>query len=167
MSDVRVGLGIDLHARAGARRLYLGGELFEGEDGLAGHSDGDVVCHAVADAMLGAAGLGDLGEHFPDTDPAFEEIAGLDLLGRVVAMVAASGLVPAHCDLTVLAERPSVAPRRAAIRANLARVLGVREERVSVKATRPEGLGLTGDGAGCLAVVTLEERPANSAPDAT
>jgi len=163
MSAVRVGLGIDLHARAGARRLYLGGEVFEGEDGLAGHSDGDVVCHAVADAMLGAAGLGDLGEHFPDTEAAFEGIAGLDLLGRVVVMVAGSGLAPVWCDLTVLAERPAVAPRRAAIRANLARVLGVGDERVSVKATRPEGLGLTGDGAGCFAVVTLEER-SGSAP---
>ena len=167
MSDVRVGLGIDLHARAGARRLYLGGELFEGEDGLAGHSDGDVVCHALADAMLGAAGLGDLGEHFPDTDPAFEDIPGLDLLGHVVAMVAAAGLAPSRCDLTVLADRPAIAPRRAAVRANVARVLGVGEDRVSVKATRPEGLGLTGDGAACFAVVTLVERAASSAADAT
>lgn len=165
MSDVHVGIGIDLHARAGARRLYLGGELFEGEDGLAGHSDGDVVCHAVADAMLGAAGLGDLGEHFPETDPAFEGIAGLDLLGRVVAMVSRAGLRTARCDLTVLAERPAIAPRRALIRANLAHTLEVDEERVSVKATRPEGLGLTGDGAGCLAVVTLEERPAHGLPE--
>jgi len=165
MSDVRVGLGIDLHARAGARNLYLGGELFDGEDGLAGHSDGDVVCHAVADAMLGAAGLGDLGEHFPDTDPDFGDIGGLDLLGRVVAMVSEAGLRAARCDLTVLAERPAISPRREAIRANLARTLGVAPDRVSVKATRPEGLGLTGDGAGCLAVVTLEERPARGLPE--
>jgi len=165
MSDVRVGLGIDLHARSGARRLYLGGELFEGEDGLAGHSDGDVVCHAVADAILGAAGIGDLGEHFPDTDPTFEDIAGLDLLGRVVALASEAGLRASRCDLTVLAERPEIRPRRDAIRANLARTLGVDEERVSVKATRPEGLGLTGDGAGCLAVVTLEERPARGLPE--
>jgi len=164
MGDVRVGLGIDLHPRSGARRLYLGGELFEGEQGLLGHSDGDVVCHALADAMLGAAGLGDLGEHFPDTDPAFADIAGLDLLGRVVTIVSGAGLHAARCDLTVLADRPAIAPRRAAIRDNLARALGVDQGRVSVKATRPEGLGLTGDGAGCVAVVVLADEPVGAPP---
>jgi 2-C-methyl-D-erythritol 2,4-cyclodiphosphate synthase len=148
-------VGIDLHARAEARLLMLGGVLFEGEPGLGGHSDGDVVCHAVADALLGAAGLADLGEHFPDTDPAFEGIPGLDLLGRVVTMLGERGLRPTGCDLTVLAERPPVAPRRQDIRANLATTLGLAQERVSVKATRPEGLGLTGDGAACVAVVMV------------
>ncbi len=155
MADARVGVGIDLHARAEARPLMLGGILFEGEPGLGGHSDGDVVCHAVADALLGAAGLADLGEHFPDTDPAFEGIPGLDLLGRVMTMLGERGLSPTGCDLTVLAERPPVAPRRQDIRANLATTLGLAQERVSVKATRPEGLGLTGDGAACVAVVMV------------
>jgi len=164
MADVRVGLGIDLHPRSGARRLYLGGELFEGEGGLLGHSDGDVVCHALADAMLGAAGLGDLGEHFPDTDPALAGIGGLDLLGRVVTLVAAAGMRAERCDLTVLAERPAIAPHRQAIRGNLAKALGVAEDRVSVKATRPEGLGLTGDGAGCVALVVLADDPEGAAP---
>jgi len=162
MTGVRFGLGLDLHRRSGARRLYLGGELFEEEPGLDGHSDGDVVCHALADALLGAAGLEDLGTHFPDTDPQFRGLGGLDLLGRVVTLVAGRGLAPDHCDVTVLAERPAIAPRRDAIRRNLAGILGVAEDRVSVKATRPEGLGLTGDGAGCLAIAGV--RPALDEP---
>jgi 2-C-methyl-D-erythritol 2,4-cyclodiphosphate synthase len=155
MTGVRFGLGIDLHRRSGARRLYLGGELFDGEPGLEAHSDGDVVCHALADALLGAGGLGDLGQHFPDSDPAYAGLGGLDLLSRVVELLAKQGLRPDHCDLTLLAEGPTIAPRRDAIRRNLATTLGVGEERVSVKATRPEGLGLTGDGAGCLAVAAV------------
>lgn len=155
MTAPRVGLGLDLHPHDAARPLLLGGVRFDGEPGLAGHSDGDVICHAVADALLGAAGLGDLGEHFPDTDPRFAGIAGLDLLGRVVAMLARGGLEPAGCDVTFLAERPRLADRRSEIRANLAAALGLDEGAVSVKATRPEGLGLTGDGAGCLAAVTV------------
>jgi 2-C-methyl-D-erythritol 4-phosphate cytidylyltransferase/2-C-methyl-D-erythritol 2,4-cyclodiphosphate synthase len=133
----------------------LGGVLFEG-DGLAGHSDGDTICHALADALLGAAGLGDLGEHFPDTDPRFEGMGGLDLLARVVAKVRVAGLVPSSADLIVIAERPAVAPARDQIRRGLAAVLGVSRERVSVKATRPEGLGLTGDGVGCLALAVMQ-----------
>jgi len=128
---------------------------FEGETGLAGHSDGDVVCHALADALLGAGGLGDLGEHFPDTDPAYEGIAGLDLLARVVALLAERGLAPQTCDLTLLAERPHIAAHREEIRRNLAAALAVAPGAVSVKATRPEGLGLSGDGAGCVAVALV------------
>jgi 2-C-methyl-D-erythritol 2,4-cyclodiphosphate synthase len=155
VADVRVGLGIDLHSPASGRVLYLGGVRFDGVPGLAGHSDGDVVCHAAADALLGAAGLGDLGDHFPEADPDVEGIAGLDLLARVVAMLADRGLAPRGCDLTVLADRPAIAPSRDEIRRNLAAALALRTEDVSVKATRPEGLGLSGDGAGCLAVVTV------------
>ena len=156
MREVRVGFGVDLHPRTPDRALYLGGVRFDGEAGLAGHSDGDVVCHAVADALLGAGGLGDLGEHFPDNDPAFEGIAGLDLLTRVVALLLERGLVPGQCDLTLVADRPRIAERREEIRRNLASVLGLVPEDVSVKATRPEGLGLTGDGAGCMAIATVE-----------
>jgi 2-C-methyl-D-erythritol 4-phosphate cytidylyltransferase/2-C-methyl-D-erythritol 2,4-cyclodiphosphate synthase len=133
----------------------LGGVRFDGA-GLAGHSDGDAVCHALADALLGAAGLGDVGEHFPDTDQRFEGIGGLDLLARVVAKVRVAGLEPVSADLTVLAERPAIAPARQEIRRALASVLGVVPDRVSVKATRPEGLGLTGDGIGCLALAVLQ-----------
>jgi 2-C-methyl-D-erythritol 2,4-cyclodiphosphate synthase len=150
-----VGLGFDVHPRAQGRPLWLAGVLFEGEDGLAGHSDGDAVCHAVADALLGAAGLGDVGEHFPETDAAMAGIGGLDLLARTVALVREAGLVPSSCDLTVICERPAIAPARDTMRARLAATLDLPTDRVSVKATRPEGLGLSGDGAGCLAVAVL------------
>jgi 2-C-methyl-D-erythritol 2,4-cyclodiphosphate synthase len=155
VSDVRAGLGFDVHRREPSRALWLGGIRFDGEAGLAGHSDGDAVCHAVADALLGAAALGDVGEHFPDTDPTFEGIGGLELLGRVVVLVADAGHVPGSCDVTLLCERPAIAPRRGEMRAALAQVLDLPLERVSVKATRPEGLGLSGDGIGCLALATL------------
>jgi 2-C-methyl-D-erythritol 2,4-cyclodiphosphate synthase len=162
MSDVRIGLGIDTHPRSSevGRPLFLGGIRFDGEAGLAGHSDGDAVCHALADALLGAAGLGDVGEYFPESDPETSGIAGLDLLSRTVALLSERGLAPARCDLTVLAERPHVAPRREEMRANLANALAVPVDDVSVKATRPEGLGLVGDGAGCIAVATVVPRPA-------
>lgn len=158
MGEVRVGLGFDVHPRAAGRPLWLGGARFDDEQGLAGHSDGDAVCHALADALLGAAGLGDVGEHFPDTDPRVAGIAGLDLLARVVAKVRVAGLVPVSGDVTVIAERPTIAPAREEIRRHLSATLGVAVERVSVKATRPEGLGLTGDGIGCLALAVLDER---------
>jgi 2-C-methyl-D-erythritol 2,4-cyclodiphosphate synthase len=156
MGEVRVGLGFDVHPRAADRQLMLGGVAFDGEPGLAGHSDGDAVCHALADALLGAAALGDVGEHFPDTDPAFVGIAGLDLLGRVVAMLEVDRYAVTSADVTVVAERPAIAPARDAMRGAIAACLRVAEDRVSVKATRPEGLGLTGEGIGCLAVAVLE-----------
>jgi 2-C-methyl-D-erythritol 2,4-cyclodiphosphate synthase len=155
VSDIRVGVGLDTHPPDEGRPLYLGGVHFEGERGLLGHSDGDVICHALSDALLGAAGLGDLGQHFPDTDPAYQGIGGLDLLARVAAMLSDQGLEPASCDLTFIGDRPAVAPRRAEIRRNLAGVLQLGVDRVSVKATRPEGLGLAGQGAGCLAVAMV------------
>lgn len=151
----RVGLGFDVHPQAPGRDLWLGGLCFAGEDGLVGHSDGDVVCHALADALLGAAALGDVGAHFPDTDPAMEGVAGADLLARAVTIVGAAGLVPVSADVTVIADRPAVAPRRDEMRARLASVLGVAAAAVSVKATRPEGLGLSGDGVGCMALAVL------------
>jgi len=151
----RVGLGFDVHRSDASRPLFLGGVPFDGEPGLAGHSDGDAVCHAVADALLGAASLGDVGEHFPDTDPGVAGIAGMELLSRVVFKLHALGLAPASCDVTVIGERPAIAPRRSELQASLARTLGIPPDRVSVKATRPEGLGLTGDGIGALALVVL------------
>jgi 2-C-methyl-D-erythritol 2,4-cyclodiphosphate synthase len=151
----RIGLGFDVHRFEDGRPLRLGGVLFEGEPGLAGHSDGDVVCHAIADGLLGAAGLGDLGQHFPDTDPAFAGISGPDLLSRALEKVERVGYAAESVDLTVIAERPGIAPARDAMRAGLAEVLGVAGERVSIKATRPEGLGLSGDGVGCIALVVV------------
>ncbi|MGZ5327239.1 MAG: 2-C-methyl-D-erythritol 2,4-cyclodiphosphate synthase [Actinomycetota bacterium] len=151
----RVGLGFDVHPRAEGRPMWLGGLRFDGVDGLAGHSDGDAVCHALADALLGAASLGDVGGHFPDTDPAVAGIAGSTLLGRSATLVREAGFEVASCDVTVICERPAVAPRRDEMRATLAAVLGIDPGAVSVKATRPEGLGLAGDGAGCLAIAVL------------
>ena len=158
MAEVRVGLGFDVHARDASRPLFLGGVAFEGEPGLAGHSDADAVCHALADALLGAAALGDMGTHFPDSDPAWAGASGLDLLARAVALVDGAGYRASSCDLTVVAERPPIAPVASTIRDNLAAALGIDAGRVSVKATRPEGLGLAGDGVGCLAVVVVEPR---------
>lgn len=161
MTDLKVGLGVDVHPRGEGRPLFLAGVRFDDQSGLAGHSDGDVVCHAVASALLGAVALGDLGDHFPDTDPAFEGMAGLDLLARVVSLLTDRGLAPHACDLTVIAEWPRIDARREEMRRNLAATLAVPVDDVSVKATRPEGLGLAGDGAGCMAVVTVG--PASSA----
>jgi 2-C-methyl-D-erythritol 2,4-cyclodiphosphate synthase len=158
MADRRFGLGFDTHPRDPHRPLLLGGVVFDGQAGLAGHSDGDVICHALADALLGAAALGDLGEHFPDSDPGLEGMSGTELLTRTVSLVRAEGLTPEACDVVVIAEDPSIGPRREEIRAALAAALGAAVERVSVKATRPEGLGLTGEGAACLALGVLVTR---------
>jgi 2-C-methyl-D-erythritol 2,4-cyclodiphosphate synthase len=152
MSESRSGLGFDVHRFSEHRPLWLAGVLFDGEDGLVGHSDGDVVCHAVADALLGAAALGDLGQHFPDTDPEVEGIEGRSLLREVVSKVTGAGFAPASVDATVICDRPAIAPRRDDMRRELADCLGIDVARVSVKATRPEGLGLAGDGVGCLAI---------------
>jgi len=156
MTGLRVGIGFDTHPRQEGRPLVLAGVRFEDEPGVAGHSDGDVVCHALADALLGAGALGDVGDHFPDDDVSTEGIAGLTLLSEAVRIVRAAGLRPERCDLVVVAERPRLAEVRDAMRANLAEVLGVEVDAVSVKATRPEGLGLSGDGVGCIAVATLD-----------
>ncbi len=155
MGEQRVGLGFDVHARSGERTLRLGGVLFEGEEGLAGHSDGDVVCHAVADALLGAAVLGDIGEHFPESDPTWSGIGGVDLLSRTIVLLQGAGRRPLGCDVTVICDRPAIAPRRDEIRDGLASALGVGIDRVSVKATRPEGLGLSGDGVGAMAIASV------------
>jgi 2-C-methyl-D-erythritol 2,4-cyclodiphosphate synthase len=155
MSDPRFGLGFDSHPRGKGRPLLLGGVLFEGEPGLEGHSDGDVVCHALADALLGAVALGDLGEHFPDTEPSHGGIGGLDLLRRTVALLDEARHRPVSCDVVIVAERPLLADRREDIRVALARAMGIPVGDVSVKASRPEGLGLTGDGAACLALAVV------------
>jgi 2-C-methyl-D-erythritol 4-phosphate cytidylyltransferase/2-C-methyl-D-erythritol 2,4-cyclodiphosphate synthase len=151
----RSGLGFDVHRFASGRDLWLAGVRFDGEDGLMGHSDGDAVCHAVGDALLGASALGDVGEHFPDTDAAYEGISGSELLGRVVALVVEGGFTPWSCDVTVVCDRPAISPRRGEMRARLGEILSIGIDRISVKATRPEGLGLAGDGIGCLAIAVV------------
>jgi len=155
MADAAVGLGFDVHAFGSGRELWLGGLLFEGEDGLSGHSDGDVVCHAVADALLGATAMGDVGEHFPETAPETAGIAGSDLLGRTVRILSDAGRALVSMDVTVVCDRPRIAPRRSEMRERLAAIVGIPVDRVSVKATRPEGLGLVGDGIGCLALAVV------------
>jgi 2-C-methyl-D-erythritol 2,4-cyclodiphosphate synthase len=155
MADPSVGIGFDVHAFDADRPLWLGGLPFDALPGLAGHSDGDVVCHAIADALLGAVALGDVGEHFPDTDPATEGMTGADLLGRTLRILAEQGHAVVSMDVTLVCERPAIAPRRLEMREELARIAGLPIERVSVKATRPEGLGLSGDGVGCLALAVV------------
>jgi 2-C-methyl-D-erythritol 2,4-cyclodiphosphate synthase len=154
--DVRVGQGFDIHPWSddGDRRLVLGGVVLEGERGLAGHSDADVVAHAVADALLGAAGLGDIGAHFPDTDPRWRGADSLALLGHVVGLIGDDGWSVANVDTTVILEAPRLAPHKRAVELRLAAVLGAP---VSVKAKRAEGLGALGRGEGvaCLAVALL------------
>ncbi len=155
MAESAVGLGFDVHPFATDGELWLGGLLFEGDVGLSGHSDGDVVCHAVADALLGAVALGDIGEHFPETAPDTAGITGDELLTRTLRLLSDVGRAPVSMDITLLCDRPHIAPRRGEMRKRLAAISGVPVERVSVKATRPEGLGLVGDGIGCLALAVV------------
>ncbi len=159
--NTRTGLGYDCHRFADGRRLVLGGVELDHPVGLAGHSDADVLTHAVIDALLGAAALGDIGEHFPDTDERYRDSNSLDLLRRTVAILGQSGLVPVHVDATVVIERPRLAPHREAIRHSLAAALGLAVEHVSVKATRGEGMGFVGreEGAAALAIATVQSRP--------
>jgi 2-C-methyl-D-erythritol 2,4-cyclodiphosphate synthase len=157
-----VGQGLDVHAFSDdpARPLVLGGVVISGDGvrGLAGHSDADAVSHAVADALLGAAGLGDLGRHMPDTDDRWKGADSLDILDRVVALAAEAGWVPVNADCTIVAERPHLAPHVPAMVERLSAVLGAP---VNVKATRAEGLGSLGraEGIACTAVVLLAGTP--------
>jgi 2-C-methyl-D-erythritol 2,4-cyclodiphosphate synthase len=153
----RFGLGYDCHPFAKGRRLVLGGVEVPHELGLAGHSDADVLAHAIIDALLGAAALGDIGQHFPDTDDAYRGASSLDLLRQTVVLLADHGLAAVHVDATVLIERPSLAPMRDQIRATLADALGLAVDHVNVKATRGEGMGFVGrgEGAAAFAVATV------------
>ena len=153
---MRTGIGIDSHRFEAGRRLILGGVEIPYELGLAGHSDADVLAHAIADALLGAAGLGDIGRHFPDTDEAWRDADSMELLRTVVARVTEKGYAVEHVDVTVMLERPKLAPHRDAIQASLAAVLGS----VNVKATTGEGMGFVGrgEGAAALAVATIAPR---------
>jgi len=154
----RVGLGYDSHRLVEGRRLILGGVEIEHECGLEGHSDADALAHAITDALLGAAGLEDIGAHFPDTEERWRDADSLALLSAAVGLLAERGLAPVNVDATVVIERPKLAPHRAAMRERLSGALGLELGAVSVKATRGEGMGFVGreEGVAALAVALVE-----------
>jgi 2-C-methyl-D-erythritol 2,4-cyclodiphosphate synthase len=152
------GIGYDSHRLAGGRRLVIGGVEIPHAQGLDGHSDADVLTHAVIDALLGAGGLGDIGEHFPDTDERWRAADSIELLRAVAGLVASQGMRPVNIDCTVIMEAPKLAPHRQAIRARIAEAVGLEIERVNVKASTGEGIGFVGRGEGvaALAVASLQ-----------
>lgn len=159
MTNLRIGHGYDVHRLMAGRRLILGGVDIPWEKGLEGHSDADVLVHAVMDALLGAAGLEDIGSLFPDSSEEFRDISSLVLLERVAGELAKRSVTVVNVDATVLAQAPKLAPYRAQMRANIAGALGIEAEQVGVKATTEEHLGFTGDGSGMAAhAVALVER---------
>jgi 2-C-methyl-D-erythritol 2,4-cyclodiphosphate synthase len=163
---MRIGNGFDVHALVAGRPLVLGGVAIPHERGLAGHSDADVLLHAIADAILGALALGDIGKHFPDTDPGFRGADSRVLLRHVFALAFDGGWEIGNVDATVIAQAPKISPHIAAMRANLASDLNCDEMRISVKATTTERLGFAGreEGIAALATVLLQMRDRNAGP---
>lgn len=157
---MRIGHGYDVHRLTEGRALILGGVNIPWEKGLLGHSDADVLTHALMDALLGAAALGDIGQLFPDKDPAYEGADSIELLRQVMALLEREGFTVGNADVTVVAQRPKLAPYREEMRLRLAEAMGVDVRCVSVKATTEEGLGFTGTGEGisATAVVLLNEK---------
>jgi len=157
---VRIGIGYDIHRYQEGRPLILGGVAFPGEKGLGGHSDADVLLHAVIDALLGAAGLGDIGQHFPPDDPTYADADSGQLLAKVAQMAERAGFGVESVDATVIAERPRLAPHSGQMRSHIARALTVDTAKVNVKATTSEGIGALGrsEGIAAIAVVLLAER---------
>lgn len=159
MTSLRVGHGYDVHRLTEGRKLILGGVEIPWEKGLLGHSDADVLVHAVMDALAGAARLGDIGKLFPDTDPAYQGISSLKLLEEVGRLLGEKGFAVVNIDAALLAQAPKVAPYKEQMAKNMAAALGIEAEQVNVKATTEEGLGFTGDGSGMAAhAVVLVER---------
>jgi 2-C-methyl-D-erythritol 2,4-cyclodiphosphate synthase len=158
---MRVGIGYDVHRLVEGRKLIIGGLQIPHDKGLLGHSDGDVILHAIADALLGAAALGDLGRHFPDTDEKLKGISSLIILKRVGEMVKEHKFKIVNVDVTLVLQAPKIAPYVTEMRLNIAHVLGVQIDQVSVKATTAEGMGFigTGDGAVAYAVTSLYPIP--------
>ncbi|MBQ3503253.1 MAG: 2-C-methyl-D-erythritol 2,4-cyclodiphosphate synthase [Oscillospiraceae bacterium] len=156
---MRIGHGYDVHKLVPCRDLILGGVQIEYELGLLGHSDADVLLHAVSDALLGAAGLGDIGRHFPDTDPKYKGADSLKLLEEVARKVTAAGYRVSNIDVTMIAQKPKLKPHIPQMVMNIAAAVGIAPDRVNVKATTEEHLGFTGEGLGmaCHAVCLLEE----------
>ncbi len=159
MNSFRIGQGFDVHRFAGGRPLKICGVTLAAESGLEGHSDADVGLHAVADAIFGALARGDLGEHFPDSDPRWRDADSSVFVARAVALAASEGFTLVNCDLTIVGDRPRIASHRDRLRKSLARILGVSVCAVSVKATTTEGLGCLGrkEGLGAMAIVLLSE----------
>lgn len=155
---MRIGHGYDVHRLVEGRKLILGGVEIPFELGLLGHSDADVLLHAVSDALLGAAALGDIGKHFPDNDPKYEGADSMKLLERVVELLGEKGFKVNNIDCTVIAQKPKLAPYIAQMKSNIARVCGIDSDRVNVKATTEEKLGFTGtlEGISAHAVCTIE-----------
>lgn len=161
MGDLRIGLGYDAHAFAADRPLVLGGVTIPHDRGLLGHSDADVLVHAIMDAILGAMREGDIGRHFPDTDPAYAGISSIELLGRVAQLAAGAGFRLVDVDSVLVLEQPKISPYREQMRVRIAEALGVDTDSVGVKATTTEGLGFEGRGEGVAAeAVVLLERVA-------
>lgn len=156
---MRVGMGYDVHKLTKDRDLILGGVKIPWEKGLLGHSDADVLIHAVMDALLGAAALGDIGKHFPDTDPAYKGISSVKLLSHVMELLKDSGFSVGNVDAVIIAQKPKMAPHIPQMKKNLAEAMGISENRVNIKATTEEGLGFTGreEGIASQAVCLLEE----------
>ena len=153
---MRIGQGYDVHRLSEGRRLIIGGVDIPYEKGLLGHSDADVLLHAVMDALLGAAALGDIGRHFPDTDEKYKGISSMELLRHVAALLQENGFLVENIDATVIAQRPKLLPYREQMVTNIASALGIEENQVNIKATTEEGLGFTGAGEGIAAqAVTL------------
>jgi 2-C-methyl-D-erythritol 2,4-cyclodiphosphate synthase len=157
---MRAGIGYDIHRFREGRRLVLGGVEIDGETGLAGHSDADVLLHAIIDALLGATGLGDIGQHFPPDDPQWQDASSLDLLARTLSPLREAGFAVENVDATIIAERPRLSPHIPSMRQRIAEALSVEAGRVNVKATTHEGLGPIGRGEGiaAMAVATLREQ---------
>lgn len=157
---MRIGHGYDVHRLVEERKLIMGGVEIPYEKGLLGHSDADVLLHAIADALLGALAMGDIGKHFPDTDPAFKGADSMKLLEHVVGLIGAKGYCVGNLDATIIAQKPKMAPYIQTMRENIARACGVEVDRINVKATTEEGLGFTGTGEGISAhaVVLLTQK---------
>lgn len=157
---MRIGMGYDVHKLTEGRDLVLGGVKIPYERGLLGHSDADVLLHAVMDALLGAAALGDIGKHFPDTEPAYAGISSLRLLAHVGKLLEESRYAVGNIDATVIAQKPKLAPYREQMEENIAETLGIRKDQVCVKATTEEGMGFTGRGEGMAAqaIALLQEK---------
>lgn len=161
---MRVGLGYDVHKLVEGRELILGGVNIPYEKGLLGHSDADVLVHAIMDALLGATALGDIGKHFPDTDPAYKGISSIRLLEHVGKLLDENGYIIENIDSTIIAQRPKMLPHIPTMRGNIAKALGVEVDQVNVKATTEEGLGFTGSGEGISSqAICLVEKLSNLA----
>lgn len=165
---MRVGMGYDVHKLTEGRKLILGGVDIPWEKGLLGHSDADVLIHAVMDALLGAAALGDIGKHFPDTDPAYKGISSIKLLVHVAELLRKQEYAVGNIDATVIAQKPKMAPHIPQMRKNMADALGIPESKINIKATTEEGLGFTGRGEGiasqaiCLLIEKQDRSAGNS-----